>query len=251
MSSKPDFIIVPGAWHSPDSFAPTTALLQKAGFTTHGIHLPSYGASPPLKSFDPDVLAVRDVVNKVLSSGKDVIMIFHSYGGVVGCEALKEYVNEVSTGKGGKQGWGKVRRLVFVAAFALPEGGSLMAALGFQPLPWFEIDGDVVNPSNPKEIFYNDLSDSAAAPHIAALKQHSYLTFTSALTTAPWKTIPSTYILCEKDNAIPLQGQEGMIAGAKQVAPEAFDVVERCDASHSPFLSQPEWLAEKLVESAK
>lgn len=67
-------------------------------------------------------------------------MIFHSYGGVVGCEALKEYVNEVSTGKGGKQGWGKVRRLVFVAAFALPEGGSLMAALGFQPLPWFEID---------------------------------------------------------------------------------------------------------------
>merc|ERR1711939_544500 len=88
MSSKPDFVIVPGAWHSPNSFAPTTTLLTKAGYNVHGVHLPSYGANPPLKSFDPDVLAVKDVVNKVLSTGKDVVMIFHSYGGVVGCEAL-------------------------------------------------------------------------------------------------------------------------------------------------------------------
>merc|ERR1711939_801068 len=152
--------------------------------------------------------AVKDVVNKVLSTGKDVVMIFHSYGGVVGCEALKEYVNEHETGKSGKQGWGRIRRLVFVAAFVLPEGGSLMAGLGFKPLPWFNIDGEAVNPANPKEIFYNDLSDSEAQIHIAALKQHSYLTFASTLTAAPWKTIPSTYILCEKDNAIPLQGQE-------------------------------------------
>ncbi|KAH7369821.1 prolyl aminopeptidase-like protein [Rhexocercosporidium sp. MPI-PUGE-AT-0058] len=245
MSTKPEFIIVPGAWHPPSSFDPTTSLLRNAGFTTHGITLPSYGASPPLKSFDPDVLAIRHVLEKLLSSGKDVVMIFHSYGGVVGCEALKEYVDG-----GEKEGWGKVRRLVFVAAFVLPVGGSLMATLGGEPLPWFEIDGDVLNPANPQEIFYNDLTPSAAAPHIAALKQHSYPTLASKLTTAPWKTIPSTYILCEKDNAIPLQGQEGMIAGAREEAPEAFDVVERCEAGHSPFLSKPEWLAGKLVESA-
>jgi hypothetical protein len=57
-------------------------------------------------------------------------------------------------------------------------------------------------------------------------------------------------VCCEKDNAIPLFAQEGMIAGAQQAAPSAFDVVEKCDASHSPFLSQPEWLAEKLVKAA-
>jgi hypothetical protein len=53
-SSKPEFIIVPGAWHGPESFEPTTTLLQKAGYTVHGINLPSVGASPHLKSFDPD-----------------------------------------------------------------------------------------------------------------------------------------------------------------------------------------------------
>ncbi len=111
--------------------------------------------------------------------------------------------------------------------------------------------GDEVNPSNPHDIFYNDLSPSASAPYISALKTHSYLTFASTVTVAPWKTVPSTYILCEKDNAIPVPGQDGMIAAAKQVVPESFDVVERCQASHSPFLSVPDWLAEKLIESAK
>jgi hypothetical protein len=57
-------------------------------------------------------------------------------------------------------------------------------------------------------------------------------------------------ILCEKDAAIPIFAQEGMIAAAQQAAPKSFDVVERCDASHSPFISQPEWLAEKLAEAA-
>lgn len=91
---------------------------------------------------------MKDVVNKVLSTGKDVVMIFHSYGGVVGCEALKEYVNEHETGKSGKQGWGRIRRLVFVAAFVLPEGGSLMAGLGFKPLPWFNIDVSTFPPQS-------------------------------------------------------------------------------------------------------
>ncbi|CZS97935.1 related to signal peptide protein [Rhynchosporium agropyri] len=251
MSRKPDFIIVPGAWHSPDAFDPTSTFLRKAGYEVHGVDLPSYGADPPLKSFDLDVLAVQNVINKVLSSGKDVIMIYHSSGGMAGSEALKEYVNEVGTDKSGKQGWGRVRRLVYVTAFALPEGASLMSGLGFKPLPWFEIDGDAVFPANPKEIFYNDLSDSQAAPLIAAIKQHSYLTYASTLTVAPWKTIPSTFIKCEKDNAIPLPVQEGMIAGAKEMAPGAFDVIEKCQSGHSPFVSQPAWLAEKLVESAK
>lgn len=54
VSSKPEFIMIPGAWHGPESFGPTTALLEKAGYTVHALQLPSVGASPPLESFDPD-----------------------------------------------------------------------------------------------------------------------------------------------------------------------------------------------------
>jgi len=110
--------------------------------------------------------------------------------------------------------------------------------------------GDEVRPDTPEKIFYNDLSPAVAAPYISSLKPHSYTTFSSTLSVAPWKVIPSTYIVCTNDQAIPLAGQEGMIGMAKSMAPNSFDVLEKCDASHSPFISQPEWLAEKLIKAA-
>jgi alpha-beta hydrolase superfamily lysophospholipase len=139
MPSKPDIIIVPGAWHGPESFKPTSDLLEKAGYTVHGINLASVGASPPLKSFDPDVEIIRNTVNEVLSSGKDLVLVYHSYGSVPGCEALADYLKDLQS-ETKKAGWGKIQRLVFCCAFVLPEEGSLMAALGFKPLPWFIIN---------------------------------------------------------------------------------------------------------------
>jgi len=74
-------------------------------------------------------------------------MIFHSYGGVPGCEALAEYLSDLEDSKAAgegkgkvREGWGKVRRLVFCTAFVLPKGGSLMAALGGKDLPWFRVE---------------------------------------------------------------------------------------------------------------
>jgi hypothetical protein len=66
----------------------------------------------------------------------------------------------------------------------------------------------------------------------------------------PWHTIPSAYLLCKKDNAIPLPAQEGMVAMAQQKAPGSFDLVETCDASHSPFLSMPETVAQFLIKAS-
>lgn len=40
------------------------------------------------------------------------------------------------------------------------------------------------------------------------------------------------------------------MAMANGVKKGAFDVVERCDAGHSPFLSQSEWLAGVLKKAA-
>jgi hypothetical protein len=139
MAAKPEFILVPGAWHSPESFNSTTILLQNAGYKIHGISLPSVGASPHVQSFSPDVSVIQSSINKVLSSGKDVIMVYHSYGGAPGSEALGEYIKTLKSGEM-NEGWGTVLRLVYCCSFVLPEGGSLMGALGFKPLPWFIID---------------------------------------------------------------------------------------------------------------
>jgi hypothetical protein len=55
------------------------------------------------------------------------------------------------------------------------------------------------------------------------------------LTETAWETIPSTYAICEADNAIPVATQELIAARA--------DDVQRLSTSHSPFLSQPTALA--------
>ena len=62
---------------------------------------------------------------------------------------------------------------------------------------------------------------------------------------AAWKHIPSTYMVCEGDQAIKLAAQEGMIA-----QPGANFTVERCGSSHSPFVSMPDFTAEVVRRAA-
>lgn len=62
--------------------------------------------------------------------------------------------------------------------------------------------------------------------------------FRSPATAASWKNIPTSYLLCEKDMAIPAAGQEAMTDAVKATGAEIE--VTRIDAGHSPFLSKPD-----------
>jgi hypothetical protein len=60
----------------------------------------------------------------------------------------------------------------------------------------------------------------------------------SKITYAGWRDIPSTYLYCLQDQAIPIEAQRGMVAeSGVQFRTETFD------ASHSPFLSMPDKVA--------
>jgi hypothetical protein len=51
-----------------------------------------------------------------------------------------------------------------------------------------------------------------------------------------WPKIPSSYLICENDNAIPAHGQDGMVAYAQEKSGgKTFDHVERCSSGHSLF----------------
>jgi hypothetical protein len=54
-----------------------------------------------------------------------------------------------------------------------------------------------------------------------------------------WHDAPSTYVICEQDNAIPPVAQEQMSRRAGEV--------RRMDASHSPFLSRPGEVVELIA----
>lgn len=78
------------------------------------------------------------------------------------------------------------------------------------------------------------------APHVAQraarqLVPQSMRSFMEEVTEAGWRKVPSTYIICEQDQALPPRFQEAMSAHS--------GAVHRLASSHSPFLSMPGELA--------
>ncbi len=118
-TSKPTFVLLHGAWHSPSCWSKTTALLSTHGYASITPALPSTGASPPLPDFTADVETIRSAVTELVEEGKDVIVVVHSYSGIPGGQALEGLDKKTVAEKGGKGG---VVRMVYIMSFIVPEG---------------------------------------------------------------------------------------------------------------------------------
>lgn len=113
-------------------------LLQEAGYPTVHVPLPTVGGTElPLAGLSDDVDAVRKVLVPIVEEGKDVVVIGHSAGGISMSGAVEGY-DAGSRKAAGKTGG--VIRCIFMTAFVLPKGQSLMGMLGGQPLPWMMIE---------------------------------------------------------------------------------------------------------------
>lgn len=172
--------------------------------------------------------------------------MYRRYGGVPASEAISDFDLSSRQRHGLKGG---VSHIVFCTAFMLPEGYSLNSSIGGKPADWQTLSSDGLETvcSTPRDIFYNDLPEDEVEMLSATLKTHSYRTFLSEVTVAPWKYVPSTYLYCLRDEAIPFAFQKVMV---EQFA-EGYDIkTETLDASHSPFWSRPKEVAAAIRRAA-
>jgi pimeloyl-ACP methyl ester carboxylesterase len=93
---------------------------------------------------------------------------------------------------------------------------------------------------NGARTLYSDLSDAEAKLWEPRLIPQSYKVQTTPATRAAYEYLPSTYLICENDKAVPLQFQ-------RMFAAMANAQVESCDAGHSPMLSQPGMLVARIA----
>ena len=121
MSVKPTVVIVPGAWHLPNSFSLLITELTQRGYPCEAIRNPSAGANPTDTNFFDDVSNLQKKLRTLLDNGRDVILVSHSYGGTVVAHALK---NEVELAE--MQTNGRILSLVYIAAFALKPGETVL-----------------------------------------------------------------------------------------------------------------------------
>jgi hypothetical protein len=138
--TKPTIVCVPGAWHTPEIYAKTMQILNQHGYPTVGLPLPSVGAVPAHTSFDEDVKGIRDCLTQLVEKEeKEVILVTHSYTGMPGAEAPVGLGKKEREEKGLKGG---VIRLVFIMAFAMPEGFQPTAG-GAEYPDWMKVDMEV------------------------------------------------------------------------------------------------------------
>lgn len=120
----------------PSSFCPSALLwdktinhLHRAGYATLAIELPSVGppSTAPGKTMLDDAAHIHGIVQQLADGGgKEVVLVMHSYGGVLGTQAVDGLSVKERSERGAKGG---VIGLVYVNAILINAGENLMESL--------------------------------------------------------------------------------------------------------------------------
>jgi pimeloyl-ACP methyl ester carboxylesterase len=160
-------ILVHGGFQSPAFFTPLASYLLRSGHRVLIPELPSSGTTPALPSFEADVRVVEDAVKGEIEARRDVILVMHGYGGVVGCEALKPL-----HGRNIETELGRVRKVVFLAGTILPIGHSTWPE--DKPMPaGLELADGLITVKDAAKRFFNDIPSEAQEFWMSKLRPQS------------------------------------------------------------------------------
>jgi len=231
------FVLIHGAWHGSWCWHKITALLQDQGHTVIAPDLPALGVDrTPLHS--ASLQAYADRVCETLDACDEAVhLVGHSMGGIAITQAAEAMPQKVKT-------------LVYLTAFLLPSGRSLMeevqadTASELFPNLIFAPDKSwaTVKPEA-SAVFYSDCSSSDVALARSLLVPQAAAPFiTPVQTTADrWGSIPRVYIECTEDRAISVAAQRAMYTRLP------CQRIYSMTSNHSPFLSAPEELSRHLL----
>jgi pimeloyl-ACP methyl ester carboxylesterase len=187
----------------------------------------------PTTSLADDVAATNRTIS---TQDGSVVLVGHSYGGVVITEAGNNP---------------KVAKLVYITAFA-PDRGESVASLIKNPAP-----GAPVPPILPPQdgFLFLDRSKFAASfaadvnPELASFMADSQVPWgvqalEGAVSNPSWRSKPSWYLVATDDKMIPPDAQRAM---AKRAGSQIVEV----KGSHAVYVSQPEAVADLIALAAQ
>lgn len=134
--SKPTILLVPGSFALPEFYNELFDKVRARGYEIQGIHKPSVGLSagqgrpgPPPSMYD-DAAHIAKEVERVADTGKDVVLIGHSYGGVPITESVKGLPKTERQAQGKKGG---LVNLAYMTCLVPPVGSSAADVLSKVP----------------------------------------------------------------------------------------------------------------------
>jgi len=224
--ATPAVVLVHGGFVDGSGWEDVYKILRKDGYNVSIVQNPTL-------SLADDVAATKRIVARERGT---VILVGHSYGGVVITEAGNDP---------------KVVGLVYIAAFA-PDKGESVAALIKDPPP-----GAPVPPILPPQEGFLFLDREKFAASFAADVAKEKAEFmadsqvpwgvqalSGAISVPAWKSKPSWYLIATDDKMIPPPAQLFM-------SKRAGSTVVEVKGSHSVYVSKPEEVAALIETAAK
>jgi pimeloyl-ACP methyl ester carboxylesterase len=230
---KPAIVLVHGAFAESASWNRVIEQLQQESFQVTAV-------ANPLRSVSGDAAYVRDVIAGI---GRPVVLVGHSYAGIV--------ITEAASGNDAVVG------LAYVAAFAPEHGESAFELSGKFPgstlgeaLVSYPISTGGIEFAIAKQAFHQqfaaDVPAAEAALMAAAQRPVTQVALTDGLpTTAPaWQTVPSWFVFGGEDRNIPAALQRYMAEragsrGAREIR----------GASHALGVSRPDAVIAAILDT--
>jgi pimeloyl-ACP methyl ester carboxylesterase len=225
MSTRPNIVLVHGAWAEGSSWSAVIEQLQEDGYT---VTAPQF----PLTALADDVARLREVLNRQNGS---TIVAGHSYGGQIMTALGTDAPNVVG--------------LVYIAAFGLDEGESIGALLNAGPptpaiahldidqrgFAWIPEDDFVAH-------FAGDVDPVKARVMHAVQQPLAGSALGETMGVPAWKSLPSWYLVATNDEAIPPDAE-------RQFAQRMGATTVEVASNHVAMVSHPDDVA-RLLKTA-
>jgi len=233
MSADHTVVLVHGAFADASGYAPLIRILEAQGVTVRA-------PMNPLRGLASDADAI---VRYTTTIDGPIVLVGHSYGGAVISQAAPAVKN--ATG------------LVFLSAFALDEGESCASVQ--EPFPPallattnvaspYDAPGAAGGPdlfiriADFRETFCADLPEELAAPMAVSQRPLSAAGLTENATVAGWKSLPTWYMVSQRDNAIPPDCERFMVE-------RMHASTEEVNGSHAAFIVHPDVAASLILKA--
>jgi pimeloyl-ACP methyl ester carboxylesterase len=219
-------LLVHGAWVDGSSWAKVIPALESKGLNVVSVQI-------PLTSLADDVAATKRAI--ALSDGP-VLLVGHSYGGVVITEAGNDP---------------KVTGLVYITAFAPDSGESAVALL--KSVPPSPVGAELrPDASGFLKLTAKGISEDFAEELPAAEKQILFATqiptsvnaLGAPVSQAAWKTKPSWFLVTTKDRVIPVELARSM---ARKLNAETVEV----SSCHAVVVAHPDEVSAFIIKASQ
>ena len=236
---KETFMLVHSAWLGAWQWESVSQELERDGYNVIANDLPGHGKDTTSANKITMDSYVNSIINTLDSQDEPVILVGHSFNGIT--------INRVAELRPEK-----VKHLIYVTAFLVPNGTSFLSAVngvkGSEAVDNFYVSDDgftaLVNEENLHSAFGHDIPEDIfnSTKQYIVPEPFAPLNYELEITEENFGAIDKYYVECTEDRAIPIEIQRAMSEGNVK---EVFTL----NTSHLPNFSKPVDLAQIFIET--